>query len=106
MSTTSNEKGNTGIRKMLMLQKTETTKFIKKIKAIYIPIHGTNIFNKLFYDLNDFHLLNMITIYKNVVFEREQLIKKYITKENFISYNDYVFAAKLYVNAIQNYLYQ
>lgn len=106
MSTTGNEKKKVNTRKTLMQEKTESIKFINKVKPIYVPIHGTSIFNDLFYNLNDFHLLNMITIYKNVVFEREQLIQKYIKKEGFISYNNYVFAAKLYVNAIQNYLHQ
>tara|TARA_X000000368_G_C22918562_1_gene661958 strand:- start:519 stop:824 length:306 start_codon:yes stop_codon:yes gene_type:complete len=84
----------------------ETNKFINKMQSIYVPIHGKQLFDNLFANLNDNHLLNMINIYKNVVFEREHLIKKYIIKEKFINYNDHLFAAKIYVNAIQNYLYQ
>ena len=83
----------------------ETQKFISKIQPIYIPIHGKHVFNDLFDNLDDYHLLNMIKIYKNVFFEREHLIKNYIIKENFISCKDVLFASKIYVNAIQNYLY-
>ena len=80
--------------------------FLKKVYDIYVPIHGLETFNGIFKNLTDKHLLNMIKIYKNVVFEREYKIKQYINKENFIKHDDLIFAAKIYVNAIQNYLYE
>jgi hypothetical protein len=91
-----------------MTQQNETCayNFLKKVYDIYVPIHGLEIVNDIFKNLTDKHLLNMIKIYKNVVFEREYKIKQYINKEDFIKHDDMIFAAKIYVNAIQNYLYE
>jgi len=88
------------------INKLETQKFINKIRAIYVPIHGTLLFNTLFNNLNDYHLLNMIKMYKNELFLRHKLISNYIMKEKFITYKDISFVTGMYINAIQHYLHE
>lgn len=88
------------------INKLETQKFINKIQPIYVPIHGTLLFNTLFNNLNDYHLLNMIKMYKNDLFLRHQLISNYIMKEKFITYKDISFVTGMYINAIQHYLHE
>lgn len=105
MTTNVIDNNKINIKKNSAQKNINTNDFINKIKVIYVPIHGISKFNNLFESLNDYHLLNMINIYQNVVFEREQLIKKYLIREQFIKCTDYKFASKIYVNAIQNYLY-
>jgi hypothetical protein len=88
-----------------MSQNTETGKFIKKIYDIYVPIHGHKKIDNLFKNLTDNHLLNMIQIYEQFVFKREYKIREYIKHEKVVDKID-DFTARIYINAIQNYLYE